>query len=115
MIIYRWQEEEEAGRFPQLVRLVDAFSAGWTEAAQQTNWLLGQLQDCVAKGCTAISQITDTGLAMPAKAAARREQDRLRHLMRQKAQLEGLQSCPYKAGCREILQVAVACRTGWPA
>ena len=64
-------------------------------------------QVCVAPGCTPLSQVTDIGLAMPAKAAARQEQYRLKTLLLLKARQEKT-SCQLRVGPAEILSVAVA-------
>ena len=104
-VIYHWMQQLEAGSAKQVLRLVDMFAGGWSETSQECNFLLQQLQGAVAAGCTATSQVTDTGFASMAKAAAVRQKDELRELMRLKARLEGVQPT-YRCGAREILQVA---------
>ena len=51
-------------------------------------WLLQQMQACVAPGCTAVSQITDTGMAAPAKQAAEQEKERIKAAEAAKAEAE---------------------------
>ena len=65
-VTFSWQIRQEAAECQQQVRLVDAFAGAWTAEAKEQQWLLQQMQACVAPGCTAVSQITDTGLAAPA-------------------------------------------------
>ena len=74
-VIFGWMVRLEAQEFTQVVRLVDAFAGGWTETGKEQMWLLQQMQACVAPGCTAVSQITDTGLAAPAKLAAEQQKE----------------------------------------
>jgi hypothetical protein len=106
-VIWSWQQDEEAARFRNSLRLVDALATHWTLPAQERNWLQQSLQGCIPPGCTPLCQVTDTGLAQPAKAAAKEEHDRLRSLMRQKARMSQT-GCPYKVGNREILQTVQA-------
>ncbi len=56
-----------------------------------------------------MAHVTDTGFAQPAKAAARREQERLRGLPRLKAREQGA-PLQHKVGPRELLQVAETIR-----
>ena len=74
-VLHSWLVRHESLEFPQVIRLVDAFAGGWTEAGKEQMWLLQQMQACVAPGCTAVSQITDTGLAASAKQAAETEKE----------------------------------------
>ena len=97
----------EATEFVSQVRIVDAFRTAWTDQSQEVNWLTSAAQVCVAPGCTPLSQVTDTGLAAPAKAAARQEQDRLKTLLLLKARQEKT-TCQLRVGPAEILSVAVA-------
>ena len=90
-VIHTWLAQREAQEFSQVVRLVDCFAGAWTACSKEACWLLQQLQGCVAPGCTAVSQITDTGLAAPAKAALNREKEELRELLKLKARQEGVQ------------------------
>ena len=90
-VIHAWLAQREAQEFSQVVRLVDCFAGAWTACSKEACWLLQQLQGCVAPGCTAVSQITDTGLAAPAKAALNREKEELRELLKLKARQEGVQ------------------------
>jgi len=69
--------------------------------------LLRQVQGGVPAGCTAESQVTDTGFASCSKAAGVREKDAVREVMRLKARKEKV-SPSYKAGAREIMQIAQA-------
>ena len=106
-VIWRWQQELEASEFVSQVRIVGAFRTAWTDQAQEVSWLTNAAQVCVAPGCTPLSQVTDTGLAMPAKAAARQEQDRLKTLLLLKARQEKT-TCQFRVGPAEILGVANA-------
>ena len=90
-VIHTWLAQREAQEFSQVVRLVDCFAGAWTACSKEACWLLQQLQGCVAPGCTAVSQITDTGLAAPAKAALNREKEELREMLKLKARQEGVQ------------------------
>ena len=90
-VIHAWLAQREAQEFSQVVRLVDCFAGAWTACSKEACWLLQQLQGCVAPGCTAVSQITDTGLAAPAKAALEREKGQLREMLKLKARQEGVQ------------------------
>ncbi len=106
-VIYAWQQQEESARFENLVRIVDGLRTHWTEQAAERNWLSQTMQQCVPLGCTPLVQVTDTGLAMPAKAAARATHDRQRDLLRLKARQEKTKAV-YKCGPREVLQTAQA-------
>ena len=68
-VIWSWQQAEEAARFENLLRLVDSLGTHWTDQAMERNWLSQTLQACVPPGCTPLGQPTDTGFAMPGKAA----------------------------------------------
>ena len=104
-VIYSWQQAEESARFPNLIRLVDSLRTHWTDEAAERNFLSGCLQASVPAGCTPLGQVTDTGFAQPAKAAARNWHDELRTLLHLKARSEGAKVV-YKVGCREVLQTA---------
>ena len=75
-VIYSWQQKEEAARFANLLRLVDSLRTHWTEAASERNFLLNSCQAGVSPGTTPLGQITDTGFAMPGKAACREKHDK---------------------------------------
>ena len=104
-VIFSWMQQEESSRFECMLRLVDSLGTHWTEKAQDRNFLCQALQACVPPGCTPLAQPTDTGFAMPAKAAARQEHDRQRSMLRERAKAEGV-GARYKVGCREVLQTA---------
>ena len=106
-VLFNWMQRLEAAEHQQLIRLVDAFTGGWSSTGAEVSFLCQQLQASVAPGCTAVSQITDTGLAAPAKAAAQQQKEKLRELLRLKARQEGVPA-RYKVGLREILSVAVS-------
>ena len=59
------------------------------------------------KGCTPLSQVTDTGFAQPAKASAREVHEELREQLEHMARLEGTQ-VHYIMGAEEILRVCHA-------
>ena len=106
-IIYAWQQADEASRFGNIIRVVDSLRTHWTEQAAERNFLCQAVQACVPPGCTPLCQVTDTGLAQPAKAAASEEHDRQRRMLRLKAREEGAKPS-YKVGPREILQTVQA-------
>ena len=106
-VIYQWQQQLEAEQFKQILRQVDMFAGGWTETAQETNFLLRQLQGAVPAGCTDLGQITDIGFSKLGKDAAYRRQDEIREVMRLKARTEKV-APSYKCGAREIMEVAQA-------
>ena len=101
-VIWSWQLAEEASRFRVSLRLVDALRTHWTDQALEQMWLTQSCQACIPPGCTPLCQVTDTGMAQPAKAAAKNEHDRLRSLMRQKARMTDRGSS-YTVGFRECL------------
>ena len=105
-VVYNWQQKEESGRFQNLLRLVDSLRTHWTDQAAETNFLCQAVQVSVPPGCTPLGQVTDTGFAMPGKAAAREYHDELRSVLCAKARSEKARQ-QYKVGCREILQTAV--------
>jgi hypothetical protein len=84
-VVWAWQQEEESSRFESLVRVVDSLGTCWTPDSQERNFLCQTLQSAVPPGCTALVQVTDTGMAMPAKAAARLEHEKQRRLLNLKA------------------------------
>jgi len=104
-VLFSWMQRLESQEHQQLIRLVDAFSGGWSSTGEEVSFLCQQLQASVAPGCTAVSQITDTGLAAPAKEAACQEKEKLRELLRLKARQQGVPA-RYKTGLREMLGVA---------
>ena len=104
-VIWAWQQKEESARFPNLIRLVDSLRTHWTAEAEERNYLSGTLQASVPAGCTPLGQVTDTGFAQPAKAAAREFHDDLRSVLQLKARSEGAKTV-YKVGPRELLQTA---------
>ena len=73
-VIYKWQQDLEASQNSCQIRIVDAFKSASTEQAMEHNWLCNAAQVCVAPGCTPLMQVTDTGLSMPSKAAARTDE-----------------------------------------
>ena len=106
-VTFAWQIRQEAAEYEQAVRLIDAFAGGWTAESKESMWLLQQMQACVAPGCTAVSQITDTGMAAPAKQAAEQEKERIRELLRLKAREEGVQPRqPSSTVCKQTEQHA---------
>ena len=106
-VTFSWQIRQEAAECQQQVRLVDAFAGAWTAEAKEQQWLLQQMQACVAPGCTAVSQITDTGLAAAAKQAAEEEKERIRELLRLKAKQEGVEPRqPSSTVCKQTEQHA---------
>ena len=90
-----------------MVRVVDSLRTHRTPDAHERNWLMQTVQQCVPPGQTPLVQPTDTGFAMPGKAAARSVHERQRYLLRLKARQEGTKAI-YKIGAREILQTAQA-------
>ena len=70
-VLFAWQQDEEGSNYEPLLRLVDALSTHWSESAQERNFIPQQLQAGVPAGCTPLLQVTDTGMAQPAKATAR--------------------------------------------
>ena len=106
-VAFAWQIRQGAAEYEQAVRLIDAFAGGWTAESKESMWLLQQMQACVAPGCTAVSQITDTGMAAPAKQAAEQEKERIRELLRLKAREEGVQPRqPSSTVCKQTEQRA---------
>ncbi len=106
-VIWAWQQQEESSRFESLVRIVDSLATCWSPDSTERNFLCQTVQASVPPGCTPLMQVTDTGFAMPAKAAAREEHERQRRLLHLKAREE--RTAPvYKVGAREILQTAQA-------
>ncbi len=106
-VIWAWQQHEESGRFESLVRIVDSLATCWSPDSTERNFLCQTVQASVPPGCTPLMQVTDTGFAMPAKAAAREEHETQRKLLHLKARAE--QTAPvYKVGAREMLQTAQA-------
>ena len=106
-VTFSWQIRQEAAECQQQVRLVDAFAGAWTAEAKEQQWLLQQMQACVAPGCTAVSQITDTGMAAAAKQAAEEEKERIRELLRMKARLQGVEPRqPSSTVCKQTEQHA---------
>ena len=104
-VTFSWQIRQEATECQQQVRLVDAFAGAWTAEAKEQQWLLQQMQACVAPGCTAVSQITDTGMAAAAKQAAEEEKERIRELLRMKARLQGVEPRqPSSTVCKQTEQ-----------
>ena len=106
-IVQKWLIQLEAAEYVQSIRLIDAFQAGWSQSSQECNFLMQTMQAAVAPGMTAVSQITDTGMAQPAKAAARKMKDQLRDALNAKARREKV-APSYKVGPRQLLQVALA-------
>ena len=105
-VIFSWQQKESA-RFENLLRLVDSLSTHWSDQVQERNFLQQTVQVSVPPGCTPIGQPTDTGFAMPGKAACREEHDRQRYLLKPKARQQGTPAV-FKVGSREMLQAAKA-------
>ena len=106
-IIYHWQQRLEHSEFPQSLDQVDAFAGAWTETADETAFLTNRLRSCVPASCTGLVQLTDVGLAMPAKSALSRFQEELRDLMRAKAAAEGTVPT-YRASQADVLDAALA-------
>ena len=111
-VIYSWMQEEEAARFPNLLRLVDSLTTHWTEQAAERNWLCNTMQADVPACCTPLGQITDTGLAMPGKAACRQTHEDQRYLFKLKARQQKTKPV-LKVGGREILQAVDAMHDCW--
>ena len=106
-VTFAWQIRQEAAEYEQAVRLIDAFAGGWTAESKESMWLLQQMQAFVAPGCTAVSQITDTGMAAAAKQAAEEEKERIRELLRMKARLQGVEPRqPSSTVCKQTEQHA---------
>ncbi len=104
-VAWAWQQQEESARFDSQVRIVDALATCWSPASQERNFLSQCIQAAVAPGCTPLCQVTDTGFAMPAKAAGREEHERQRRVLHLKARME--KTAPiFKVGPRELLQTA---------
>ncbi len=104
-VAWAWQQEEESARFDCQVRIVDALATCWSPGSQERNFLSQCIQASVAPGCTPLCQVTDTGFAMPAKAAGREEHERQRRALHLKARME--KTAPiFKVGPRELLQTA---------
>ena len=97
----------EASEYRQSINLIDHFSAGWTEEALQTAWLLQRIQVGVPAGRTSLAQVTDVGLAAQAKAALNRWKDLARDRMREKARQENT-VCKYEVNAVEIIQAALS-------
>ena len=110
-VLWRWQLETDGSEHRQILRVTDSLGVVWSEQSREAAWLLNQLQCCVGAGQTPLQQPTDSHLAKGAKDAARREEERLRQLMRMAAVKEGRQA-EYHSGPREILSVALAMHTG---
>ncbi len=106
-VIWAWQQHEESARFESLVRIVDSLATCWSPDSTERNFLCQTVQASVPPGCTPLMQVTDTGFAMPAKAAAREEHERQRKLLLLKARTEKVAPV-YKVGAREMLQTAQA-------
>ena len=97
----------EASEYRQSINLIDHFSAGWTEEALQTAWVLQRIQVGVPAGCTSLVQVTDVGLAAQAKAALNRWKELARDRMREKARQENT-VCKYEVDAVEIIQAALS-------
>jgi len=106
-VIYSWQQQEESARFENLLRQVDSLRTHWTDQAQERNFLSQTVQHSIPPGCTPLCQVTDTGFAMPGKAACREMHEQQRHLLRLKARQEKAKPV-FKVGAREICQAAQA-------
>ena len=104
-VVFSWQQEAESARYENLLRLVDSLKMHWADQAAERNYLGNALQACVPPGCAPLSQVTDTGLAMPRKAACRDEHARQRYLLKLKAREEATKAV-LKVGCREICRAA---------
>ena len=106
-VIFSWQQDEESARFEPLIRVVDSLSTHWSQQALERNWLTQTIQGSVPAGCTPLVQITDTAMAMPAKAAGRAEHERQKSMLLLKANQEGAKPS-FKCGVREVMLTARA-------
>ena len=109
-VLWRWQMLLDGQAHRQIVRITDSLGSVWSDKSRESAWLLNQIQCCVGAGQTPLQQPTDSHLAKPAKDAARKEQERLRQLMRLAAAAKDRQP-EYYSGPREILSVALAMQT----
>ena len=105
-VLWAWQQDEEASKFEPLLRLVDALSTHWSEAAGERGFMLQQVQASIPAGCTPVLQVTDTAMAQPAKSAAKAEHARQKRLFLLKAGQEKVRPS-FKYGAREMFQVAI--------
>jgi hypothetical protein len=105
-IVWSWQQMEEAGRFSCLVRLVDSLRTCWTEQSDKVNFACQTMQGCVPASCTPLVQVTDTGFAMPMKAAASVHLEKLQSRLSLKARLEKAPA-QLKVGPAELLETAL--------
>ena len=105
-VLWAWQQDLEGSSFEPLLRLVDALSTHWSEAAGERGFMLQQVQASIPAGCTPVLQVTDTAMAQPAKSAARSEHERQKRLFLLKAGQEKVRPS-FKYGAREMLQVAI--------
>jgi hypothetical protein len=105
-VLFTWQQQLEAEEWEQSVQLIDQFSAGWTEAALENNFLSQRLQVGVGAGTTALVQVTDVGFAQPAKAALNRWKTNLADKIRAKAKAEGATN-QLRCGTQQVLEAAL--------
>ena len=85
---------------------IDCFVGGWTSQADEVAMLTYRLRTAVPASLTGQLQLTDVGLAQPAKASLQRYLEELKDRMRAKARAEGVHPT-YKASETDILQGAL--------
>jgi hypothetical protein len=104
-VIVQWHIEAQAKRYPQSIHQKDLFAAALCEASKKASWLGHQLLTWIAGKMTSCLQLTDTDLAFPLKAAARRAKDRLKREMRDQASMQD-QSASFRCGPYEVLRIS---------
>ncbi len=91
--------------WPQALHMRDLHAAALIIEAKRVAWLAHQMPCWVAGKMTAAPPVTDTDVAFPLKAQARRSKEALRRGLRAKAIAEGVKA-KFRCGPYEILRVA---------
>ena len=85
-VVYSWQQRLEAEEAVQAVDQIDCFVGGWTSQADEVAMLTYRLRTAVPASLTGQLQLTDVGLAQPAKASLQRYLEELKDRMPSQSQ-----------------------------